>query len=38
VSSTVRRLGFITHANYVLVVGIVCFAAIAVLFLVRPGG
>jgi hypothetical protein len=38
VSSTVRRLGFITHGNYVLVVGIVCFAAIAVLFLVRPGG
>ena len=38
VSRTLRRFGFITHENYVLVVSIICFAAVALLFLVRPPG
>lgn len=38
VSRTLRRFGFVTHENYVLVVSIICFAAVALLFLVRPPG
>ena len=33
VSPTLRRFGFVTHANYVKVVGVACAAAIAVILL-----
>jgi len=33
-----RRFGFVTHENYVLVVCVICFVAVALLFLVRPRG
>ena len=38
VSHTLRRFGFVTHGNYVLVVGVVCFAAVALILLARPRG
>lgn len=33
VSQTLRRFGFVTHANYVKVVGILCIAAVAAVLL-----
>ena len=36
VSHTLRRFGFVTHRNYVLVVALVCIAAVAVVLLARP--
>ncbi len=36
VSHTLRRFGFITYGNYVYVVALICFAAIAILFLAQP--
>jgi hypothetical protein len=36
VSHTLRRFGFVTHGNYVLVVALVCTAAVAVVLLARP--
>lgn len=36
VSHTLRRFGFITHGNYVLVVGILCVAAVTMIFLGSP--
>lgn len=36
VSHTLRRFGFVTHGNYVYVVGIVCIIMVAVLLLAQP--
>jgi len=36
VSHTLRRFGFVTHGNYVLVVALVCAAAVAIVLLARP--
>jgi hypothetical protein len=36
VSHTLRRFGFVTHGNYVLVVGLICFAAVAMVLLAGP--
>ena len=36
VSHTLRRFGFITHRNYVLVAFLACTAAVAIVLLVRP--
>jgi hypothetical protein len=36
VSLTLRRFGFVTHRNYVLVVAVVCAAVVAVLLLAHP--
>ena len=33
VSRTLRRFGFVTLDNYVLVVGLLCFAAVTIIFL-----
>lgn len=33
VSSTLRRFGFVTHANYVKVVGVVCAGLVALMLL-----
>lgn len=38
VSNTLRRFGFVTHRNYVIVVGLVCFAVVAMVLLARPRG
>jgi endogenous inhibitor of DNA gyrase (YacG/DUF329 family) len=38
VSHTLRRFGFVTHGNYVLVVGLVCVAAVALVLLTRSRG
>jgi len=38
VSHTLRWFGFVTYRNYVLVVGLVCFAAVAIVLLARPSG
>jgi hypothetical protein len=37
VSRTLRRFGFVTLENYVYVVGLLCFAAVVVVLLARPG-
>jgi hypothetical protein len=37
VSETLRRFGFVTHANYVYVVGVVCLVLV-LLLLARPRG
>jgi hypothetical protein len=37
VSHTLRRFGFVTYDRYVYVVGIACFAVVALLYLLRPG-
>ena len=36
VSHTLRRFGFVTYGNYVLFVGLICFAAVAIVLLARP--
>lgn len=36
VSRTLRRFGFITHGNYVVVVALICFAAVAIVLLAQP--
>ena len=36
VSQTLRRFGFVTHGNYVLVVALVCIAAVAMILLLSP--
>lgn len=36
VSHTLRRFGFVTYRSYVYVVGLICFAAVAVVLLARP--
>ena len=38
VSQTLRRFGFVTHGNYVLVAALVCVAAVALVLLARPRG
>lgn len=38
VSLTLRRFGFVTHGNYIVVVGLVCAAAVAIVLLARPRG
>jgi hypothetical protein len=38
VSLTLRRFGFVTYGSYVYVVGLVCFAAVAVILLARSKG
>ncbi len=38
VSHTLRRFGFVTHGSYVYVVGLACFVAVVILYLVRPNG
>lgn len=38
VSHTLRRFGFVTYGNYVLVVGLICVAAVAIVLLARPSG
>jgi hypothetical protein len=35
-SHTLRRFGFVTHDNYVLVVALVCIALVALVLLMRP--
>jgi hypothetical protein len=36
VSRTLRRFGFVTHGNYVLVAALICFGAVALVLLVAP--
>jgi hypothetical protein len=36
VSHRLRRFGFITYENYVHVVGVLCFAVVALVLLARP--
>jgi hypothetical protein len=36
VSHTLRRFGFITYGNYVLVAGLICFGAVALVLLAGP--
>ena len=36
VSHTLRRFGFVTHGNYVAVVGLLCVAVVAVIVLSQP--
>ena len=36
VSHTLRRFGFITQGNYVYVVALLCFAAVAIVLLAQP--
>jgi hypothetical protein len=38
VSNTLRRFGFVTHRNYVYVVGLVCLAAVMLMLLAGPKG
>lgn len=38
VSHTLRRFGFITYGNYVLTVGLLCAAAVAIVLLMQPRG
>ena len=37
-SHKLRRFGFVTYGNYILVVGLACFAAVAIVLLARRGG
>lgn len=38
VSHTLRRFGFVTYGNYVLVAGLICFGVVALILLSRPRG
>jgi hypothetical protein len=38
VSHTLRRFGFVTYGNYVLSVGLLCMAAVAIILLSQPRG
>jgi len=31
-----RRFGFVTHGNYVVVMGFICVAVVAIVLLARP--